>query len=200
MQPNPTEMMTDTMETETTMPQEMVVNGMSVTRLMETIAAIRSQPELADFKFRAKNQWLEGGHNRATIDDFYGTSRELRHEKPFVLDCDEPPVLLSGDKGANPVEYLLTALSGCMTTTLAFHAASRGLNMESIESEYEGDVDMHGFLDLDPEVRKGYKEIRVKFKVQGDADEATIEELLKKSPVFDALTNPVPVKIVVEKQ
>ncbi|HQH25958.1 MAG TPA: OsmC family protein [Oligoflexia bacterium] len=180
--------------------QSQIINGVDVTQLMENIRAIRQQPRLADFKFRARNRWFEGGLNRATIDGFYGTGQEIAHARAFSLDADEPPVLLGEDRGANPVEYLLTALSACMTTALAYHAAAQGLEIEEISSEYEGDIDMHGFLDLNPNVRKGFKEIRVRFKVRGEPDEAKISELLRKSPVFDVVTNPTPVKITVEKK
>jgi uncharacterized OsmC-like protein len=182
-----------------TAPKEMIRNGVNVTRLAATIRAIEQQPDLAQFKFRARNQWDHGGHNVATVDTFYGTCQELEHKAPFEMHADEPPVLLGEDNGANPVEFVLAGLSGCMTTTLAYHAAGRGLNLESIESEYEGDIDLHGLLDLDPNVRSGYREIRVKFKVKGDADEATIHELVRKSPVYDTLANPVKIKIEVEK-
>ena len=108
-------------------------------------------------------------------------------------------MLLGEDNGANPVEFVLAGLSGCMTTTLAYHAASRGLELEEISSEFEGDIDLHGLLDLDPDVRSGYREIRVKFRVKGDADEETIRELVRKSPVYDTLAQPVRIKIDVEK-
>lgn len=183
----------------TTASQPIVRNGVNVTKLAETIRAIGQQPELAQFKFRARNRWDIGGHNQATVDTFYGTCREMTHKQPFHMDADEPAVLLGEDNGANPVEFVLAGLSGCMTTTLAYHAAGRGLNLESIESEYEGDIDLHGLLDLDPHVRPGYREIRVKFKVKGDADVATIQELLRKSPVFDTLSNPVKINVQVEK-
>jgi uncharacterized OsmC-like protein len=174
-------------------------NGVNVTALAATIEAIRQQPKLAQFKFRARNQWDTGSHNVATVDDFYGTCQEMEHKQPFTMHADEPPVLLGKDEGANPVEFVLAGLSGCMTTTLAYHSASRGLNIESIESEFEGDIDLQGLLDLDPNMRPGYREIRVKFRVKGDADEATIQELLRKSPVYDTLANPVKIKIEVEK-
>jgi len=177
----------------------MMRNGVNVTALGATIKAIQQQPELAQFKFRARNQWDIGAHNVATVDSFYGTCQEMEHKPPFTMHADEHPVLLGEDKGANPVEFVLAGLSGCMTTTLAYHSAGRGLNLESVESEYEGDIDLHGLLDLDPNVRSGYREIRVKFRVKGDADEATIQELLRKSPVYDTLANPVKIKIEVEK-
>ncbi|HYG34698.1 MAG TPA: OsmC family protein [Clostridia bacterium] len=187
------------MTTMATMPKEKITNGVNVTKLAETIRAVRQQPELADFKFRARNKWFTGGQNQAEISDYYGTCQEMQsREKPFTMDLDEPPVLLGEDKGPNPVEVLLAALSGCMTTTLAYHAASRGLNLQKVESEYEGDIDLNGFLDIDPNVRKGYQEIRVKFRVKGDADAEKVRELVQKSPVFDSISKGVPIKIMVE--
>lgn len=187
------------MTTTLTAPKDVIRNGVNVTKLEATIKAVGQQPELAGFKFRARNEWDTGGHNVATVDTFYGTSQEMEHKQPFVMHADEPAVLLGEDNGANPVEFVLAGLSGCMTTTLAYHSAGRGLNIESIESQYEGDLDLRGLLDLDPKVRPGYREIRVKFKVKGDVDEQTVQELVRKSPVYDTLANPVKIKIEVEK-
>jgi uncharacterized OsmC-like protein len=178
---------------------ETELNGVNVNRLTETIQAIKQSPDLADFKFRAKNVWETGGKNEATIDGYYGTKQELTHKAPFHMQADEPPVLLGEDTGANPVEFVLAGLSGCMTTTLAYHAACRGKKIEAISSEYEGDIDLRGLLDLDPSVRSGYRQIRVKFRVSGDIDEETVRELVQKSPVFDTLRNPVDIQIEVEK-
>ena len=176
-----------------------LVNGVNLTQLSENINAIRSDPKLAKFKFRSKNKWIFGGHNQITIGQFYGTNQEHRLNQTFKLEADEPPVLLGEDKGPNPVEYVLAALSACLTTTLAYHAAARGYRIDSIESEYEGDVDLQGFLCLRDDVRKGYQNIRVTFKVKGDIPEEMIHELLQISPVYDVVTNKVPVSIQVEK-
>lgn len=176
-----------------------VLNGVNVTKLGQTISAIRKQPEIAAFHFRARNRWDHCGRNEATIDSFHGACQDMEHDHPFQIAMDEPPVLLGEDSGANPVEVALAALSGCMTTTLAYHAASRGMKVDAIESQYEGDIDLHGLLDLDPNVRSGYREIRVKFRVKGDIDEATVRELVRKSPVYDTLANPVRIVIDVEK-
>jgi uncharacterized OsmC-like protein len=182
-----------------TAPNEIIRNGVNVTKLAGTIRAIERQPELAQFKFRARNEWDTGGHNVARVDTFYGTCQEMEHKQPFVMHADEPPVLLGDDNGANPVEFVLAGLSGCMTTTLAYHAAARGLKIDEISSELEGDIDLQGMLDIDPNVRSGYREIRVKFKVKGDVDEETVKELACKSPVYDTVANPVRIKIEVEK-
>lgn len=174
-----------------------IVNGVDVTKLVETIQAIQNQPELADFKFRVNNEWRDGSQNRATVQGFYGTCQEISQTRPFVFDADEPPVLLGKGEGANPVEYLLTALSCCMTTSLAYHAAAQGIEIEGIESSYEGDLDLKGFLGIDPNVRKGYKEIRAQFKVKSEADREKLAELIKMSPVFNVVTHPTPVKVTV---
>jgi hypothetical protein len=119
-------------DTITTAPkmQETVLNGVNVTRLGQAIEAIRQQPELAHFKFRARNQWDLGTHSVATVSDFYGTCRELQHQAPFVLHADEPPVLLGRDTGAGAAEYVLAGLSACLTGTLAYLASARGLKIE----------------------------------------------------------------------
>ena len=187
------------MTTATDIQEDRILNGVNVTKLGQTIEAIKQQPEIAEFKFRARNQWESGARNVATLSDFYGTCRELQHKAPFQIDADEPPVLLGGDTGPGAGEYVLAALSACLTGTLAYHASARGLKIEDIQSEYEGDVDLRGFLDIDPRVRNGFSEIRVKFKVKGDLDEATVRELLSKSPVYDTLANPVRIRIEVEK-
>src|SRR5690606_14566582 len=109
---------------------------------------------------------------------FYGCRAEdTTRTAPFVLDADEPPVLLGQDIGANPVEFILHALVACMTTTLVYHAAARGIKIEAVDSELEGDLDLRGFLNLAKDVRKGYQEIRVKMRVKSQAMQATLQEL-----------------------
>jgi uncharacterized OsmC-like protein len=174
------------------------LNGVNVTALMETIRAVQSDPTLADFKFAASNRWLGGGLNRSTIDRFHGTNQEHKRQQPFVFMNDEPPVLLGEDRGANPVEFILHALAGCMTTTMAYHAASRGIEIDSIESSLEGDIDLNGLLQTDPSVPSGYQQIRVKMKVRGAGDAEQLRKLCQLSPVFDTLTRPVDVRVTVE--
>jgi len=176
-----------------------VMNGVDVERLGQTIQAIQKDPGLAKSQFRATNRWVNGGHNRSSIQGFYAAGQEdTSRTKPFVLEADEPPVLLGKDEGANPVEFVLHALAACVTTSLVYHAAARGITLESVESQLEGDLDLRGFLGLSDQVRRGYKEIRVKFKVKSDASPEQLEELTKFSPVYDIVSNPVPVSIQVE--
>jgi len=179
------------------MNQMTIVNGVDTAKLFATIDAVKADPGLATFQFRLFNQWVGGGENRSRIDDFYGTSQELRHKQPFFLVNDEPEVLLSEDRGANPVEYVLHALAGCLTTSLVYHAAARGIAIKGVTTRFEGDLDLRGFLGLSKEVRRGYSGIRVMFDIDADCDAAKKNELIAMaqaySPVFDIVSNGVPV-------
>jgi uncharacterized OsmC-like protein len=180
------------------------LNGVNVEQLMQTINAITADPTLAKFEFRARNQWLNGGHNRTMIQGFYGAGQEdTTRTEAFVMDNDEPAVLLGTDQGANPVEVLLHALAGCLTTSLVYHAAARGIRIDEVESRYEGKLDLRGFLGMSDQVRNGYEQIRVVFKVKGNATEEQLQELCqlaqRRSPVFDMVSNPVPVQVTMEQ-
>lgn len=166
---------------------------------METVRAIQDNPEIGKFKFRVRNKWISGGHNRSSIKDFYGGCMEdTSRQMPFEFDNSEPPILLGNNEGANPVEFILHGLAGCMTTTMMLHAAARGISVDKVESFLEGDLDVNGFLGLDDSVRNGYQNIRVSFKIEGNLTEEEKEKLLSfahMSPVFDIVTNKVPVQL-----
>ena len=185
------------------MPQEKKVNGVNVDQLFKTIELIKEKPEIARFKFRATNKWVDGTHNRATVKDFYGAGQEDSLREPMVFELDEPPVLLGKNLGTNPVEYLLVALSGCLTTSLIAHASAKGIEIKGVESRYEGDLDLRGFLGLSEDVKVGYENIRVYFKINADVSEEQKEELIrmaqKYSPVFNTIASPVPVSVQLEK-
>jgi len=179
------------------------VNGVAVDDLFNTIDAIKATPAIAKFKFRIRNQWVDAGQNCSTADTFYGAGQEQSRPKPFVLEADEPPVLLGKDSGANPVEHLLHALASCLTTSMVYHAAARGIHIEEVESSLEGDIDLHGFLALDKKVRNGYQGIRVNFKIKADVPDEKLQEIGQLgpgySPVFESLTNGVPVSMTAER-
>ena len=180
-----------------------IINGVKVDDLFTTIEAIKSTPAIAKFKFRIHNQWDGASQNKSTVGTFYGTSQEQARHKPFVLEADEPPVLLGKDTAANPVEHLLHALASCLTTSMVYHAAARGIHIEEVESSLEGDIDLRGFLDLDKNVRKGYQGIRVTFKIKADVPDEQLQEIVQlgpgHSPVFDSLRNGVPVSVKAER-
>jgi uncharacterized OsmC-like protein len=183
-----------------TAPDEVVttINGLDTEKMVATVAALRANPALAQFEFRARNRWISGGENRSTIRDFYGAGAEdTSRSEPFVFTNGEPPVLLGHNEGANPVEFLLHALAGCVTTTTVLHAAARGIEIESLTTRLVGDIDLQGLLALD-EVFAGYRQIRVEMDIKArNASDDELDALLRfaqdHSPVCNTVCRPVPV-------
>jgi uncharacterized OsmC-like protein len=180
-------------------PQPDVLNGVDRAALFAVIDAVKEKPEIAQFNFRASNKWMGGDRNRTTIKDFTGACAEHREGvQAFVADNGEPEVLLGDDAAPNPVEWLLHALIGCVTTSTAYHAAAAGIAIDAIGSEIEGDLDLRGFLGLSPQVRKGYTAIRIRLRVRTDADADTIRGFVAMSPVLDVVSRSTPVAIDVD--
>lgn len=177
-------------------------NGVDTEKLFGTLDLIREQPELARFQFRATNRWLDGAHNRSTIKGFYAAGGEdTTRSEEFQLDAGEPAILLGTDTGANPVEHLLHALAACLTTSIAYVAAARKVELTSIESTLTGDMDVRGALGVDGGPRNGFERIGVSFRVTGNAPEEKLREVVQRaqqrSAVYDMVTNGVPVAVEV---
>lgn len=176
-----------------------MINGIDATALSETREVIREQPEVGKLQFLASNKWISGGENHTRIDEHFAATEMHKRSKPFTVRLDEPEVLLGTDHGPNPMESVLAGLAGCLTTTLIYHAALQGVTIRAIESSYEGDASLEGFLGLSKTVRNGFSGIRVKMKVEADASDEKINELIElaqqHSGVFDTISNPVPVAI-----
>lgn len=176
------------------------INGLDVQAALDTIAAIKADKSLARFQFRARNKWITGGENRSTIRDFFGAGREDDSRmSAFEFTNGEPPVLLGNNEGANPVEFLLHALAGCVTTTFILHAMARGITIRELSTELEGDLDLQGLLGLDDSVPPGYDQIRIRMHVKADRPDRDIDDLLayaqQHSPVCNTVCRPVPVMI-----
>jgi uncharacterized OsmC-like protein len=176
-------------------------NGVDTATLFATLDAVKGNNEIAKFQFRATNKWISGTHNRSTIHGFYGAMQEMQHSQPHTFDADHPAVLVGGDNGPTPVEYVLHALAACLTAGIANIAAARSVNLTSVESTVEGDIDLLGILGLGRgQVRNGFQGIKVSFKLEGDdADKLrqVVEQSTARSAVYDVITNGVPVAIEV---
>ena len=177
-------------------------NGVDTEKMFATLDLIKEQPELARFRFRATNRWVDGAHNRSTIQGFYAAGGEnTTRSKAFELDAGEPAILLGTDTGPNPAEYLLHALAACLTTSIVYVAAARKVELSLVESTLTGDMDVRGALGVDPEPRNGFEQIRVSFRVTGSAPEDKLREVIerarKRSAVYDMVTNGVPVAMEV---
>lgn len=175
-------------------------NGVDTPTLFATLDAVKGQNEIAKFQFRASSTWVSGTHSRSTLSGFYGAMQEMEHKHVTVLDADHPAVLVGADHAPTPVEYLLHAIATCLTAGIANIAAARGVDLRKVTSTVEGDIDLLGILGLsDGSVRNGYQQIRVRFHIEGDADDETlrgiVEQSRQRSAVYDTLTNGTPVLI-----
>ena len=179
---------------------EAIRNGVDTGQLFGTLDLLKEQPALGRFQFRASNRWIQGAHNRTTIKDFYAAGGEdTSRSEAFEVHAGEPAILLGTDTGPNPAEHLLHALAACLTTSLVYVAAARGVTLTEVESTLEGDMDVQGALGLSDEYRNGFEQIRVSFRVAGDAPEEKLRELVERaqqrSAVFDMVANGVPVTV-----
>ncbi|MCW8922670.1 MAG: OsmC family protein [Gammaproteobacteria bacterium] len=180
-------------------------NGLNLQQMSKTVAAIKGTPSLGEFEFRASNQWVNGGENRSSIKGFYGAgSEDESRREPFIFTNGEPPILLGNNEGANPVEYLLHALAGCVTTTTVLHAAARGIQINKLSTELVGNIDVQGLLALDDNVPVGYESISMKMDIEADCSDEEIDDLLsfaeQHSPVCNTVCKPVPVTLKRVKQ
>ena len=178
------------------------MNGVDTPTLFATLDAVKAQPELARFQFRATNRWQQGTHSRTRIESYHGAGAEQKHGQAFTFDADHPPVLVGRDQGPTPVEFLLHGLAACLTAGIGNIAAARGITLYEVESTVEGDINLLGILGLSDEVRNGYEQIRIRFRIKGDAPEETLRQIVEqsrdRSAVYDTLTKGTPVSVSVD--
>lgn len=175
-------------------------NGLDLENMVQTVDALKQDPSLAQFEFRARNQWVSGGENRSSIKGFFGAGAEdASRIESFEFTNGEPPVLLGNNEGANPVEFLLHALAGCVTTTTVLHATARGITINSLSTELRGSLDLQGLLALDDSVPIGYREITIDMHIDADCSDQELDDLLSfardHSPVCNTVCRPVPVTV-----
>lgn len=176
------------------------INGVDTAALKETCSTIQEDPRLARCEFCASNVWVEGGHNQVHIQGYYAAGSQKTRRKPFLFEIDEPAVLLGHDRGANPVEYLLAALSSCMTTSIVYHTSAKGYKIHALSSEFKGELDLQGFLGLNPSTPKGFQKIDAVFMISTDAPQTVLEECYHFSPVYNMLSKSVPIHVTITRK
>lgn len=178
-----------------------VNNGVNVEALLGAREALTKAPEAARFKWRAATEWKNGTHSHSTVESFYGLGEEQRRKTTFTFNADHPEVFASEDKGATPVEYVLVGLASCLTAGIAAVAQNRNIQLKSVKATIEGDMDLQGILGIDEEVRNGFSGITVKYEIDADAKREDIEALVaqsqKRSAVYDIVTSPTNVTVLV---
>jgi uncharacterized OsmC-like protein len=178
-----------------------VDNGVNVEALLGARDALADAPEIAQFQWRSTVSWVNGTHSRAAVETFYGFCEEQRHSKSFSFDMDHPLQFASQDNGITPAEVVLVALGGCLTAGVAAVAQQRGIQLRSVLATVSAEMDLHGILGADPDVRNGFSGVRVDYRIDADATPAEIEALVaqsqKRSAVYDTLTSPTAVTVTV---
>jgi uncharacterized OsmC-like protein len=183
------------------MAQASVNNGVNVDALLAAREALKSAPQAAKFTWRASCTWKNGTYTNTKVQGFRGLGEEQKHKTEFSFEADHPEIFASEDLGATPVEYVLVGLASCLTAGVAAVAQNRGVQLRSVEAKVEGSMDIQGILGIDSDVRNGYDDIKVTFKIDADASKKDIEAIVaqsqKRSAVFDVVTNPTNVTVVV---
>ena len=180
-----------------------VQNGVNVAALLGAREALSKAPEAARFNWRASCKWMNGTHSQTSVKGFYGLGQEQSHRTEFTFDMDHPEIFASEDKGATPVEMVLTGLAGCLTAGVAAVAQHRKIQLRSVTATVEGAMDIQGILGIDEDVRNGFDGIKVNFQIDADATREELEALVaqsqKRSAVFDVVTNPTNVSVTVNR-
>jgi uncharacterized OsmC-like protein len=180
---------------------KIVNNGVDVAALLAAREALSEAPEAARFCWRATCNWLNGVHSQSVVEQFYGLGSQQSHKRCFSFDADHPEIFAADDAGATPVEYVLVGLASCLTAGVASVAQHRNIQLNAVKATIEGDMDIQGILGIDSDVRNGYQRIKVMFDIDADASrediEAVVAQSQKRSAVYDIVTNPTQVEVVV---
>jgi uncharacterized OsmC-like protein len=183
------------------MTTSIVDNGVNVEALLGAREAFGDAPEIARFQWRSTVSWVNGTHSQAGVETFFGFGEEQQHRTSFDFDIDHPLQFAAQDNGITPVEYVLVALGGCLTAGIAAVAQQRQIQLRSVRASVTAEMDLHGILGADPDVRNGFSGVRVDYDIDADASREEIEALVaqsqKRSAVFDILTNPTAVTVTV---
>ena len=174
-------------------------NGVNVAALLGEREALSEAPAAAQFKWRAKCDWVHGTYSKTSVEGYFGLGEEQKHKTTFTFDADHPEVFASEDRGATPVELVLAGLASCLTAGVAAVAQHREVQLTSVSATLEGDMDIQGILGMDSDVRNGFDGIKVTYQIDADASHEDIEAIVaqsqKRSAVYDIITNPTNVTV-----
>jgi uncharacterized OsmC-like protein len=170
-----------------------VVNGINVDDLFALIEGVRQDPARGVTHWHVSTVWQGQARSRAEVEGFDIGGEEVKRR--FTIDIDEPSELGGSNRFANPQEYLIAALNACMTVGYVAQCAVHGITLESLVIETEGEIDLRGFLGIDPKVAKGYESLRYRVRIKGDGSREQFAEIHKAvmatSPNFYNLSRPV---------
>jgi uncharacterized OsmC-like protein len=179
-----------------------VVNGINVGDLLALIDGVRRDAAKSKTNWRVTTTWQGQTRSRAQVESFDIGGEWVPHR--FSIDIDEPCELGGTNRFANPQEHLLAALNACMTVGYVAQCAVRGINLESLEIETDGEIDLRGFLGIDPAVPAGYEHLSYTVRIKGSGTKEEFAEIhaavMATSPNFYNVSRAVALKptLVVE--
>jgi len=178
-----------------------VDNGVNVEALLGVRSALPDTPEIAQFQWRSTVEWVNGTHSRSDVETFFGFGEEQQHSRKFSYDVDHPLQFAAQDNGVTPVEVVLVGLGSCLTAGVAAVAQQRSIQLRSVRATITAEMDLHGILGADPDVRNGFSGVQVSYQIDADASPDEIKALVaqsqKRSAVYDIVTNPTSVTVEV---
>jgi uncharacterized OsmC-like protein len=172
-----------------------VVNGINVDDMLALIDGVKRDAAKGQTNWRVTTAWQGQTHSRSLVEGF-----EIGGEavpRRFSIDIDEPCEIGGSNRFANPQEHLLAALNACMMVGYVAQCAARGITLESLEIKTDGEIDLRGFLGIDPAVPPGYETLRTIVRIKGSGTREEFAEIHKAvmatSPNFHNVSRPVDV-------
>lgn len=190
------------MTVHTEIPEPNIVNGINVDDLMALIGGVEQDASNGKTHWHVVTNWQGQTRSRAEVTGFRIGGEDV--SRRFAIDIDEPYELGGGNAFANPQEYLIAALNACMTVGYVAQCAVRAITLEKLEIETEGEIDLRGFLGIDPNVANGYESLSYTVRIKGDGTDEQFAEIheavMATSPNFYNVANAVTLKptLVVE--
>jgi len=170
-----------------------IINGLNVDDLMGLINGVSAEPATGATVWSVSTAWQDQTHSRSKVSQVMIGGEKVSRD--FTIDIDEPTELGGGNAFANPQEYLIAALNACMTVGYVAQCSVRGITIESLEITTEGDIDLRGFLGIDPDVANGYENLRYTVNIKGDGTDEQFAEVhdvvMATSPNFHNLATAV---------
>ena len=170
-----------------------VVNGINLGDLFALIESVKQDTAAGMTNWRVTTTWQGQTHSRSQVESFGIGGQKV--PRRFSIDIDEPFELGGTDRFANPQEHLLAALNACMTVGYVAQCAVRGITLERLEIETDGEIDLRGFLGLDPSVPPGYESLRYTVRIKGSGTREQFAEIheavMATSPNFYNVSRPV---------
>ena len=164
-----------------------LLNDLDIAKVGTLIGAVVAEPQRARTTWQATVAWKGGFRSEVRVRDF------------APVPSDEPLSLGGTDTAPNPVEQLLGALGNCLAVGYVANATAAGIELDSLEIDLEGDLNLETFLGLDDDGHAGYEAVRATVRIESAAASDEIEALHRKvigtSPVGHTISRAVDVTV-----